>query len=325
MKGSVKEKLSIIIPTCNRSKILKKVLDSLEQQSVDQHCFEVLIVDDGSQDDTAAMLENFSTSSRLRIRYFFQENKKQGAARNLAIKNVQMPLLLFIGDDIVPDRCFLESHLKFHDALENPEQSCVIGYTTWPHDIRVTPFMQYIGEFGDQFGYSLIQGRGPLPFNFYYTSNLLVPAAALNQLDYCFDEDFDVYGWEDIEFGFRLEKAGVQLFYNPESIARHHHPVDVTSFCRRQENVGRASNIFIGKHPELAGFLGDRTQLTENARYYARAVFQKRVVNILDKWFMLPFSHERYRFILDTCYAKAASEWRNSKTDMGKPADKNAS
>ncbi|OQY11895.1 MAG: hypothetical protein B6I31_04100 [Desulfobacteraceae bacterium 4572_19] len=311
MKKNVREKISIIIPTYNRSAILKMVLKSLENQSLGAQFFEVLIVDDGSKDDTAEMIRKFSESSNLLIRYFFQKNKKQGAARNLAIKNAVMPLILFIGDDIVPESTFLENHIRFYTALEKPAQSCVIGYTTWPDEIKVTPFMRYIGEFGHQFGYSLINGKGNLPFNFFYTSNLLIPAVILQQQDYCFDEDFDIYGWEDIEFGFRLGNKGIKLFYNPDAMAYHFHPVDLISFCRRQENVGRASNIFIKKHPELSWFLGDRMHLSKTASFYLRASLQKMVVNIFDRWFGFSFSHERYRFILDTHYAKGATDHYN--------------
>ncbi|SLM29970.1 hypothetical protein MTBBW1_2030060 [Desulfamplus magnetovallimortis] len=330
MQRCFKDSVSIIIPTYNRSKLLKKVLKALENQSLEHSCFEVIVVDDGSKDDTFSMVADFEKSSSLRIRYFFQENKKQAAARNLAIQHAVMPLLLFIGDDIVPDSDFLESHLKFHASLENPDKSCVIGYTTWPCSFRVTPFMEYIGEFGDQFGYSLIQGNSSLPFNFYYTSNLLVPAEALKQLDYFFDEDFHVYGWEDIEFGFRLEKSGMLLFYNPEAVARHYHPVDVLSFCQRQKNVGYASTIFIKKHPELEWLLGNRQELLANARRYPVAFFLKFIINLMDKCyiidkgaiinkcsiinkyniinrcFKLSLTHKVYRFVLDAHYARAA-------------------
>ncbi|MBF0201710.1 MAG: glycosyltransferase [Desulfamplus sp.] len=302
--------LSIIIPTYNRSRLLKKVLHSLENQDMDTQdmarAFEVLVVDDGSNDDTASMVERFLETSTLSVRYYFQENKKQGAARNLAVGNSDARFLLFIGDDIVPDRGFIKSHLDFHARLDNPEKSCVIGYTTWPGDIPVTPFMEYVGEFGHQFGYSLIDGNGPLPFNFYYTSNLLVPRSALNLLESWFDEDFDVYGWEDIELGFRLEKEGVKLYYNPDALARHYHAMDVLSFCSRQMNVGRASSIFMKKHPELKWFLGDEHQLIENAGPYLKACIQKYFVHFMDKWLRLPLSHGRYRFILDTHYARAA-------------------
>lgn len=311
--------VSIIIPTYNRCDILKKVLIALEAQTIEKNRFEVLVVDDGSSDNTAAMVKSFSLQSDLNIRYFFQQNKKQGAARNLGIQHARMPLLLFIGDDIVPAPGFIESHLYFHEKLENPEKSSVIGYTTWPDDIRVTPFMRYIGEFGHQFGYSLINSSGPLRFNFYYTSNLLVPASVLATQRQLFDEDFDVYGWEDIELGYRLENAGIKLFYNSSALAYHYHPVTVISFCKRQENVGKASGIFIGKHPELEWFLGDRNNLARSAKSYLKSIIYKIFINIIDSIFLISLPHKLYKFILDTHYAKAAMLAGYTQTDRHGP------
>ncbi|MBF0375937.1 MAG: glycosyltransferase [Desulfamplus sp.] len=307
MKRDNSNNVSVIIPTYNRCKILYKVLIALERQTVDKYRSEILVIDDGSTDNTASMVKDFLINSKLNIRYFFQENKKQGAARNLGIEHAEMPIIIFIGDDTVPDPNFIESHLTFHKNLEEPNESCVIGYTTWHKDIKVTPFMQYIGEFGHQFGYSLIDGVGPLRFNFYYTSNLLIPSSVLSKQDYFFDEDFDVYGWEDIELGYRIENSGAKLFFNRDAIAYHYHPVTVSSFCRRQENVGKASNIFIKKHPELEWFLGDKAVLENNAKPYLKAVIYKNIANLLDNLFSFPLSHDLYRFILDTYYAKAAT------------------
>ncbi|MBF0228861.1 MAG: glycosyltransferase [Desulfamplus sp.] len=306
MKRDNSNNVSVIIPTYNRCNIFYKVLKALESQTIDKYRFEVIVVDDGSTDDTAQMVRDFAINSTLNIRYFFQENKKQGAARNLGIQHAEMPIIIFIGDDIIPDTRFIESHLRFHGNLEEPYKSCVIGYTTWHKDIKVTPFMQYIGEFGHQFGYSLIEGIGPLRFNFYYTSNLLIPASLLTTLDKVFDEDFDVYGWEDIEFGYRLENIGAKLFLNRDAEAYHYHPVSVASFCRRQDNVGRASNIFLKKHPELEWFLGDKAILGNNAKQYLKAVIYKNIVNLVDNLFSIPLPHNIYKFILDTHYAKAS-------------------
>lgn len=304
----INNKISIIIPTFNRCRSLLMVLTALEHQTLNVHGFEVLVIDDGSGDGTEQAVKNFMKKSFLPIRYYYQENKKQGAARNHGIGKSNMPLVLFMGDDIVPDKNFLENHLKFHQSLEDPENSAVIGYTTWHDAIGVTPFMRYIGEYGHQFGYSLIEDQGPLRFNFYYTSNLLMPASVLEKLDHWFDEDFDVYGWEDIELGFRLEQSGVSLYYNAEAVAYHHHPVGIPSFCERQRNVGRASNIFIQKHPELAWLLGDREMLEKKAKQYPAAVVLGQMLGVLDSLFHLSLSHEKYKFVLDVNYAKGAVE-----------------
>ncbi|MEA2060123.1 MAG: hypothetical protein U9P10_06340, partial [Thermodesulfobacteriota bacterium] len=122
------------------------------------------------------------------------------------------------------------------------------------------------------------------------------------------DEDFDIYGWEDIELGLRLEHSGVSLYYNAEAVAYHHHPVGIPSFCKRQQNVGRASNIFIEKHPDLTWLLGDRELLKTKARLYPVAVILVKILAVLDSFFQVSLSHEKYKFVLDVNYAKGAVE-----------------
>ena len=51
----------------------------------------------------------------------------------------------------------------------------MIGYTTWPEEWKKTRFLEFIGEQGWQFGFSLIEDFENVPFNFFYTSNLSMP------------------------------------------------------------------------------------------------------------------------------------------------------
>ena len=71
-------KTSVIIPTYNRADVLPSAIDSILAQTVKD--FEIIIVDDGSTDDTRDVLEPYL--AKPNIRYIYQENQKQAAARN---------------------------------------------------------------------------------------------------------------------------------------------------------------------------------------------------------------------------------------------------
>lgn len=297
---------SVIIPTYNRSSILSKTLKALEDQTLSKDMFEVIVVDDGSTDATESEVKAFIGRTALTVRYFKQENRKQGAARNVGIRHSKRPLLIFIGDDIIPARNFLEEHLNYHVKNNKYGNMVVIGNTSWPDEIKVTPFMEFINAYGYQFGYSLIEGEGPLPFNFFYTSNISVLKSLLDELEHLFEEDFDTYGWEDIELGYRLESTGMTLFYNKNAVAYHYHPMDILSFCRRQFNVGKASRIFLEKHPELSSFLGSLTQLRKMALLNPLVIPFERLLNFLDRAFSVPFPRIFYDAVLRVHYAKGA-------------------
>ena len=114
--------------------------------------------------------------------------------------------------------------------------------------------MDYINDYGLQFGYKLIEHGALVPYHFFYTSNLSLSRQLLR--DHPFDTSFPAAAWEDIELAYRLDALGLRIHYNALAITRHHHPMTVDSFARRQYTVGKSGAIFFRKHPELGHFLG---------------------------------------------------------------------
>ncbi|OSZ82171.1 hypothetical protein CAP35_02565 [Chitinophagaceae bacterium IBVUCB1] len=87
---------SIIIPTYNRSGFIKRAIESVIAQTYTD--WELLIVDDGSTDDTAAIINQYSKSD-ARIRYLYQENQKVSAARNNGLANATGRYICFLDSD----------------------------------------------------------------------------------------------------------------------------------------------------------------------------------------------------------------------------------
>lgn len=239
---------SVVIPTYNRLDMLVRVLDALDAQA-DAPPFEVIVVNDGSKDDTDRVV-----SQRTGITFRTQENAGPGRARNHGVSLAQGKFVIFIGDDTVPEPRFLAEHARIHrESSDDPLIAC-LGYTGWPRGERVTAFMDYINDYGLQFGYKLIQDGETVPFNFFYTSNISIDREVLAA--HPFDTTFPSAAWEDIELAFRLKDQGLQIRYNARAVTRHYHPMNVDSFARRQYTVGKSGAIFYQKHPELGHFLG---------------------------------------------------------------------
>ncbi len=243
---------SVVIPTYKRLPMLLRVLDALEGQQAAPE-FEVIVIDDGSGDDTADVMQA-RRAEHFALTFESQPNSGPGRARNHGVELATGRYVLFIGDDTVPEPRFLAQHARSHsDAGDDPHLAC-LGYTGWPAGERVTAFMDYINDFGLQFGYKLIRDGEIVPFNFFYTSNISIDRQLLGLEP--FDTTFPAAAWEDIELAFRLDALGLKIRYNAQAITRHYHPMTVDSFARRQYTVGRSGAIFYRKHPELAGFLG---------------------------------------------------------------------
>ncbi len=242
---------SIVLPTYNRAQLLCKTLQALKDQSISPRCYEVIIVDDGSGDETANMVRHIQKAYPVPLRYFYQANRKQGAARNLGSREASGDYLVFLGDDTVPIPDFLAEHRR--NSPSDPHL-VLTGYTPWASEYPTTRFMEYIGKKGWQFGFSLIEDPENLPFNFFYTSNLSIARAFFEESG-GFDEEFQEYGWEDMELSLRLKKRGMRLVYNSKAIAYHHHPTSLAAFVDRQRKVGYSAWLFYRKHPEMAEFL----------------------------------------------------------------------
>ncbi|HWZ86209.1 MAG TPA: glycosyltransferase, partial [Thermoanaerobaculia bacterium] len=218
-------RFSVVIPTFRRPDTLFSVLEALAAQK-DAPDFEVVVVDDGSGGKTPGLLEAYRPA--YAFRFLCQENAGPAAARNRGVREARGETILFLGDDTVPEAELLAVHGQAH-AQPRPYPVAVLGYTTWPRELKVSPFLHHINEYGLQFGYGLIDDAEAVPFNFFYTSNVSLPRALLMDAG-LFDTSFPHAAWEDIEVAYRLMQRGMRMLYRPGAVARHHHDITFASF-----------------------------------------------------------------------------------------------
>lgn len=113
---------SIIIPSFNYAQYLPRAIQSVLAQSGSD--FEIIIIDDGSTDNTADIIAPFLTSNKL-IKYIYQSNKGLAAARNAGIKQSLASYLIFLDadDELLPDAL----HHYRENILEYPDKYFLIG------------------------------------------------------------------------------------------------------------------------------------------------------------------------------------------------------
>jgi len=248
-----KIQLSVIIPTYNRKEILRSCVYALFAQNISHNKYEILVIDDGSNDGTKKMIEDMIEKAPVSLRYFKQFKKGPAAAKNIGIKNSRGEIVLFINDDIIATPSLINEHLKFHD--KNPDKKiAVLGYATWHPKLKITPFMYWLENGGPQFDYSGIDS-GKTDWRRFYTCNISLKKDFL--LTYgLFDEDFPYASYEDIELGYRLADRGLAILYNRNAIGYHYHKIDsVLKYCKyRRKIIGRSHWLFYQKHPELNFF-----------------------------------------------------------------------
>jgi Glycosyltransferases involved in cell wall biogenesis len=118
--------ISIIIPTYNRSDKLKKCLDSALSQDYPHDKFEVIVVDDGSSDETLEVLCSLAKEHGM-LRYFSQPHQGPAAARNLGIKESRAGILGFTDNDCVLEPDWARRMVDVHRS--HPHSVAVGGST----------------------------------------------------------------------------------------------------------------------------------------------------------------------------------------------------
>lgn len=240
--------ISIIIPTRDRADLLTRVVELLLDQEADlDGSIEVVVVDDGSEMDMSAALSASIGNQyrRDRVRVLRCPPRGPAAARNQGIQTARAPLVLFIGDDILPLPGFLRCHVQAH-TVEFPEENiAVLGLADLSPELRRTPFVKWWRRWNFRYDL-LLSGRRKPDFSFFYTNNLSLKRAFLLQHG-LFDESFRNAAYEDGELGLRLERNGLNIVFKPEAQATHHHPMDLASACRRMFVRGRSYDLFVAK------------------------------------------------------------------------------
>ena len=119
--------VSVIMPTYDRAVFIPRALDSLVMQQLRE--WELIVVDDGSSDDTASLVQRFADRDP-RIRYFRSErNRGMGAALNTGLERARAPLVAYLPSD---DVIYPEHLASLHEALEG-DPGAVLAYSGVRH------------------------------------------------------------------------------------------------------------------------------------------------------------------------------------------------
>jgi glycosyltransferase involved in cell wall biosynthesis len=245
--------LSVVIPTFNRSELLVGTVQACHRHSGGCE-LEIVVVDDGSTDDTVQRLAELSaTIPNLTWRSVGKVGP--GKARNIGAEAARHDVLLFLGDDIRPmNDDFFRVHARLHgEFIDN--NLAVLGKVVWPDMLQpITYTMAHVqGEGAQQFGYIHLTPYSFVTWASFYTANVSVKKALVQDwILNGFDENFTGAAFEDLEFAYRFSNTpkGLKIFYDPAARASHHHPYKLAQFMDRQTHSGEALAHFIELHPE---------------------------------------------------------------------------
>ena len=251
-------KISVVIPTFNRSQYLRRVIASLLAQELQPGEFEIIIIDDGSTDDTEEICKPLAGSGDLC--YFRQSNQGISAAKNHGIEVARGEIVLFFDDDDLADPNLLSEHLRSHEEFPD-EMVAVLGYTTWHTSIQKNPLMDYVvGKGGFLFSYGELNHGQFYSYDRFWGGRTSCKRRMLLRHG-LFNPTF-TFGSEDIELGYRLSRLGLKVFYNRNARSYMVRELDFDSFMKRCERQGKSQAWFsrLYSDPEV-----QKRCMTENA------------------------------------------------------------
>ncbi len=237
-RGEILIKASLIVPTRNRAGILRLSLPRLLDQTLDRSAYEIIVIDDASEDETPTVVRSMVESGNL-VYCRLEERCAAAGARNHGIERSRGEILVFVDDDCLVRPDFLAVHLAGHEGCRDVVLSGPIIERNQP------PAERYF-----QRGWLLGRHCNPFP-----AGNASVARTLVQELG-GFDMDFQGYGWEDSEFYCRLVRLGARRRYIWRAPVCHFKPPECRAdfFFRLRLEAERGANgaLFFAKHPGLA-------------------------------------------------------------------------
>lgn len=236
MEASDQILVSIIIPAHNASDTIRDCLTALQNQDFDHANFEIIVVDDGSTDDTASIARSFSTT------VISQEPKGAATARNKGAANSRGALLLFTDADCSPDPKWVRAMIL---PFEDPTVIGVKGTYRSQQRAMTARFVQ--AEY--EWKYERMKKCSTIDFIDTYSAGF--SASAFRSVG-GFDESFPGASVEDQELSFRLHACGFKMIFAPEAVVRHRHADRWMIYLRKKYRIGFWKLRVLKLHPEKA-------------------------------------------------------------------------
>ncbi len=225
--------ISVIVPAYNAAPTIGACLEGLLAQTVPRDRYEVIVVDDGSQDETREIVAEYAA------RLIAQPHQGPAAARNQGGEEATGEIVLFTDADCMPDKNWLA---EMSGPFDDPEVIGVKGaYRTRQSGI-VPRFVQC--EYEER--YARMQKQQYIDFIDTYSAGYrrqtLLTAGG-------FDTRYPTASVEDQEFSFRLAERGYKMVFNPRAVVYHRHPETLVAYFKRKLNVGYWKVMVLQQHP----------------------------------------------------------------------------
>lgn len=208
--------VSVVIPAYNAAATIDRCLAGLAAQSYPPDRYEVIVVDDGSTDDTGVRIKSTG------VKYLYQPNQGPATARNNGAAEANGDIILFTDADCIPTANWIAEMVK---PFSDPEVIAVKGAYRCKQSGLVARFVQL--EFEERF--AMLEKAESIDMIDTY-------AAAIRKNIFAdlhgFDTSFPKANNEDTELSYRMAALGKKMVFNPKAIVYHlNHPASIRRYA----------------------------------------------------------------------------------------------
>ena len=252
--------ISVVICTFRRSDLLSGAIESLLRQSLPADQYEILVVDNNSQDETAAIAQDFITDGPPRVRYALEVRQGLSQARNTGIQISSFDIVAFLDDDAIADRAWLASLLAAYDG--NPE--------VWAAGGKVLPIWD--GERPGWLADTMLRGLSLVDWgderrHLEWPERIIGTNLSFRKQAFVKIGRFStnlgrrgnlLLGNEDTEMQERIHQLGKRVLYVPQAIVYHHVSTERMTkayFYRRSYGSGRSQAVIVQRKEGYSAML----------------------------------------------------------------------
>ncbi len=232
--------VSIVIPVYNRAAEIAECLESLAALRYPRSKLEIIVVDDASKDESAAVVKRFGV--RL---ITLSRNQGPAVARNAGTAAARGEIIAFIDSDCIADPGWLEDLVPY---FQDPRLTLVGGRVVgFYRETRMDRYEAVCSAL--DMGPRPVIGRGEDSPFYVPTCNLLVRKEALDQHG---GLDADLRVGEDVDLCWKLMAAGHHLAYVPKGFIRHKHRNRFIAGYRRRFDYGTSEALLYERYPKIS-------------------------------------------------------------------------
>ena len=229
---------TVVVPVRNGEETIAQCLSALVAQDVPSEDYEVIVVDDGSRDNTARIVQQFAA-----VRLIQQPPRGPAAARNRGIEEARCRLVLFTDADCCPKSDWVRQLVS---ALERTDAAGAKGIYATRQRSLVARFVQVEYETKCR----RLAKADSIDFIDTYSAAYL--RSVLQEVG-GFDERFTLPSCEDQELSFRVAERGYRLIYVPAAVVDHQHADSVGAYARKKYRIGYWKALVLARHPAKIG------------------------------------------------------------------------